>query len=216
MKPILRFNEQFDRYGINRKIVKRNISRGDYGLFVLEPIAKGELIYFEDRTIHHWDDVLLRVEEVAVLTPQEFRVFWRFCTQIGINEFSGPLTCESVEKDIGYFMNHSCDPSAWYIDDEAMEARRELAPGEEITYDYCTCDIHDQYFECQCGSPNCRRQLSAGDWKLMKPVYGEHYLSYINQLEKRLDGGEDGLADYLQTLNLFIREMEEKFSAALH
>lgn len=211
MRPTLRFNERFDDYGINRKIVKRKTRRGDYGLFANEPIAKGEIIYFEDDETHYWDEVVLTVEELAELREEEFRVFWCYGTQRGINQFSGPLTFDSVTKDIGYFMNHSCDPTCWYIHDEAMEARRDIDAGDEITYDYSTSDIHRQYFECGCGAPNCRKRITEIDWRLMKSVYGDHYLNYINELEKQLVEDGEKLADYLKYLNDLIKKIESSF-----
>ena len=30
------------------------------------------------------------------------------------------------------FMNHSCDPNTWWVDDDTMIARRDIHPGEEV------------------------------------------------------------------------------------
>lgn len=211
MKPVIRFNEQFDAFGINRKIVKRELGHGDFGLFAIEPITKGEIIYFEDNELHQWDEVVLSVAEIAQLSGEKFRIFWRYATQCGLNQLAGPLTLTAVEKDIGYFMNHSCDPTCWYIHDEAMEARRDVRPDEEITYDYCTSDVHTQGFSCNCGAANCRRQVTGNDWQLMKPIYGDHYLTYINELARHLANGCEQTSNDLKHIDDSIRKMEASF-----
>jgi len=57
------------------------------------------------------------------------------------------------------FINHSCDPNC-----ETREIRgrvwiraiRNIAPGEEITYDYCLYDGGDDQAICNCGARKCR------------------------------------------------------------
>jgi uncharacterized protein len=56
------------------------------------------------------------------------------------------------------FVNHSCDPNC--ETDEAdgrvyIDALRDIAAGEELTYDYCLYDSDDPE-PCSCGSKNCR------------------------------------------------------------
>jgi len=56
------------------------------------------------------------------------------------------------------YVNHSCDPNAGFRDGLALVARREIAAGEEITWDYSTAIDEDDFsgFSCQCGSVLCR------------------------------------------------------------
>lgn len=101
-------------------------------------------------------------------------------------EYSGPhLTAEEADriykgKDLTYlfglhdgtiidgsgvaaFLNHSCDPNCetdemggrvWII------ALRDIAAGEELTYDYCLFDgAPDDPAPCYCGAKNCRRTM---------------------------------------------------------
>ena len=57
------------------------------------------------------------------------------------------------------FINHSCEPNC-----ETREIRgrvwvtaiRDIAPGEEITYDYCLYDGGDDEAVCNCGAKRCR------------------------------------------------------------
>jgi uncharacterized protein len=57
------------------------------------------------------------------------------------------------------FINHSCDPNC---ETEEMDGRvwitaiRNIAPGEEITYDYCLYDGGEEEQKCNCGTSKCR------------------------------------------------------------
>jgi len=62
---------------------------------------------------------------------------------------------------IAAFINHSCEPNCeideidghvWII------AMRDIAPGEEVTYDYHLYDGEDEA-PCTCGATNCRGSL---------------------------------------------------------
>ncbi len=58
------------------------------------------------------------------------------------------------------FTNHSCDPNCGLRVNPSgfdMVALRDIAAGEELTYDYSTHQEHPlEDMVCQCGSPKCR------------------------------------------------------------
>jgi hypothetical protein len=57
------------------------------------------------------------------------------------------------------FINHSCDPNCETeeVDDHVwITAIRNLAAGDEITYDYCLYDGGDDEAICNCGAKKCR------------------------------------------------------------
>ena len=68
------------------------------------------------------------------------------------------------------FINHSCDPNCEAIDEGGrifIEAIRDIAPGEELFYDYgyeldepLTPSLVRQY-PCYCGTANCRGTILA-------------------------------------------------------
>ncbi len=66
-------------------------------------------------------------------------------------------------------INSSCDPSAyvrWEGDRRAVIARRAIAAGEEITYDYII-DCHGgAVWTCRCGSPRCRGTVPSSFFEL--------------------------------------------------
>jgi SET domain-containing protein len=57
------------------------------------------------------------------------------------------------------FINHSCNPNCESSEEDGrvwVTAIRNLAPGDEITYDYCLYDGGDDEAICNCGAKKCR------------------------------------------------------------
>jgi SET domain-containing protein len=57
------------------------------------------------------------------------------------------------------FINHSCDANCETSEIRGrvwIKAIRDIAAGEEITYDYCLYDGGDDPCICNCGAANCR------------------------------------------------------------
>ena len=60
------------------------------------------------------------------------------------------------------YINHSCDPNC---ETEELEGHvwvmslREIAPGEELTYDYNLYDGDEDDARCHCGARNCRKTM---------------------------------------------------------
>lgn len=57
------------------------------------------------------------------------------------------------------FINHSCDPNCQTEEIEGhvwIKAIRNIAPAEEITYDYCLYDGGEDDAICNCGALKCR------------------------------------------------------------
>lgn len=96
---------------------------------------------------------------------------------------------ESVKKDAypegnhyvqavgrGESWNHSCLANTWWTGDDKLSARRDIFPGEELTYDYATTDIDPNIvytWGCRCGESNCRKILHFDD--ILKPeIYNMH------------------------------------------
>jgi uncharacterized protein len=64
----------------------------------------------------------------------------------------------SIEANLARFINHSCAPNAEaQLEDDRVwiVALRDIAPGEEITFNY-GYDLEDyREHPCRCGAPNC-------------------------------------------------------------
>ena len=75
-------------------------------------------------------------------------------------------------------INHSCDPNLGFTHgDPVLYALRDIAPGEEVAWDYSTSLTDPGWFlECACGAPNCRavvrpwHELSPADRDRLRPI----------------------------------------------
>ena len=81
----------------------------------------------------------------------------------------GRVIDAAVRGNAARWINHSCAPNCKsYEDDDGrvfIEARRAIAPGEELTYDYrlsldgrITRKVREEYV-CRCGAKRCRGSL---------------------------------------------------------
>jgi hypothetical protein len=80
------------------------------------------------------------------------------------------------------FVNHSCDPTAVLQGSISLVARRYITTGEEITFDYATCDsVPYDEFDCRCGSRRCRGRVTADDWRRPElwMKYGDGFSPYL-------------------------------------
>ena len=65
------------------------------------------------------------------------------------------------------YVNHCCEPNCGLVirspDDVTLVAIRDIAAGEEITFDYATTmDEDDFQMPCHCGVPSCRKLVRDG------------------------------------------------------
>lgn len=103
------------------------------GVFLVAPVAKGELIWRFDSRV----DQVYSPEEIASLPPQMQRYLKTYCT------WHGAVGLYVLCGDNGRYFNHSDDPST--VSDSISfgedRAARDLAAGDELTSDYATiCD----------------------------------------------------------------------------
>jgi SET domain-containing protein len=81
----------------------------------------------------------------------------------------GRVIDAGVRGSAARWINHSCAPNCKSFEDDDgrvfIEARRAIAPGEELTYDYrlsldgrITRKIREEY-ACRCGAKRCRGSL---------------------------------------------------------
>lgn len=73
---------------------------------------------------------------------------------------------------LAMFINHSCDPNCETSEIKGrvwISAIRNIAAGEEITYDYCLYDGGDEEAPCNCGTIHCRGTMYASNGNDHKP-----------------------------------------------
>lgn len=84
-----------------------------------------------------------------------------------------------IHPEPGDFFNHSCDPNCVLISSQILVAWRDIAVGEELTFDYATSDSSDyDEFTCECAKPTCRGIVSGQDWRL--PEVQKKYEGYFS------------------------------------
>jgi SET domain-containing protein len=67
---------------------------------------------------------------------------------------------------IAMFINHSCDPNCETGEVRGkvwVKALRDIAAGEELTYDYNLYDGDDDEALCNCGAENCRKSMYSSE-----------------------------------------------------
>jgi SET domain-containing protein len=75
--------------------------------------------------------------------------------------------------------NHSCDPNLWWAAPYTLVARRDVAPGEELTNDYATSTGEEDFtMSCRCGTALCRGVVTGRDWSRpeLQQRYGDHWV----------------------------------------
>jgi hypothetical protein len=163
------------RCWLDPRVVARPSSIEGLGLFASAPIAKGEIVgRLGGRVIY--EEELRRVSRTR---PK----YNSAAIGEGVN-----VLLEDLEM-IAHG-NHSCDSNLWMRDEYTLEARRDIASGEEVTVDYALqTSIPEWEMACQCGSPLCRKVLHGDDW--MRPElqarYRGHFSPFLNRRIENMD-----------------------------
>lgn len=114
------------------------------GVFAAAPIREGALIL-------RFAGPILRYADT---TPETYAL------QIGPDRYIG------ASGALDDYVNHSCDPNAGHHvrgDTTDLVALRDIAEGEQITFDYSTTlDEDDFTFDCRCSAKNCRGVMRDG------------------------------------------------------
>jgi SET domain-containing protein len=146
------------------------------GLFATAPIRQGEIVWRKEA-----DEKYYSQAQIDQLTPEQKKNFYRYCYQVGTDQFYGTPTGNA--NDDADYMNHSCDPNTWFEADGSMTALRDIAAGEEITIDYATSEARPDFrLDCRCGSPLCRKTLWGDDLKklaYLRVRYGNHIMPHV-------------------------------------
>lgn len=142
------------------------------GAFANDWIFKGELISV-------WSGYIVNRDQLAEL-PEEIQ---RHTVQVEEDFFLASWT----EDEPADYVNHSCDPNVGLVGQLTLVALRDIAPGEEVSFDYATSDgtPYDEFL-CDCRAEKCRGRVSGDDWKIPElwVRYAGHFSPY---LQRRID-----------------------------
>jgi SAM-dependent methyltransferase len=171
MIAVLRKNERPISY-LSPKLEARTYHEkgGNFGVFARERVQAGEVLIV-------WGGDIITGEQLAQLPPDP----QRYTLQVEENLY---MTSAGRQAD---YVNHSCAPNAGLSGQITLVAMCEIAPGEEVCYDYAMSDgsPYDE-FDCICGAPTCRRRVTGNDWS--RPELWERYAGYFSPyLQRRID-----------------------------
>lgn len=172
-----------ERCWLDTRVVARPSSIEGLGLFATAPIAKGEVVgILGGRVI---DDAELRY---IARTGSKYN-------SLAIAEGANLLLEDDETINRG---NHSCDSNLWMRDEFTLEARRDIAAGEEITVDYALqTAVADWEMSCNRGSPLCRKLVRGDDWRQaeLQERYRDHFSPFLNKRIEKLDAEARGTAE---------------------
>ena len=121
------------------------------GLFAVQLIPKGTLVWELNEPTYTW-------QEIESWSEDRLKPFKRYGFQCGVDRYSSP---EGISREL----NHSCSPNIWWASSDSMIARYDIFAGDELTYDYSSCDVDLEFeMDCSCGSPCCRGVISNRDY----------------------------------------------------
>jgi SET domain-containing protein len=146
------------------------------GLFATRDIPEGTVLMIWGGVVvarKNIDYSVYRTETVVPISETEYLAL--------------PRSDTSEALDV--FLNHSCDPTAWLVDEVTVVARRLIRAGEEITtefatwFDYEPGDSYSEDWACKCGTPQCRKVLSAQDWQRveLQEKYAGHFSPFLER-----------------------------------
>jgi uncharacterized protein len=152
-----------------RKCLDMYLSRAGpvgFGVFAAKPFARGETVMV-DLDGDYYD----RVVSYRELQEQGFDLSKTL--QVGPDAFKLP------SGSIDDFTNHSCEPNTGIRllpEGVLILALRDIAPHEELTYDYSTY-LNNPYerMTCLCGATTCRGII--GNFSVLPQHLKEKYLS---------------------------------------
>lgn len=133
------------------KAEARPIGEKGWGSFAIEPVAAGETV----AAFGGW------VVTGATLTGLSAD---RQSRSIQVDSDLYLVSDETPEP--GDMLNHSCEPNCGLLGQIQLVAMRDIAAGEELSFDYAMCDASDyDEFRCLCRTPSCRTVVTGSDWR---------------------------------------------------
>jgi hypothetical protein len=149
---------------LSPKATARTTPNSGCGVFAVEPITAGDVVAGFGGTC------LTGAQFAALPAARQ-----RHSVQIEDDLFmAGAEDTEAADC-----INHSCEPNCAMSGNVVLVALRDIAVGEELTYDYSTSDgsPYDE-FDCTCGTPSCRGRITGHDW--MNPELQQRYRGWFS------------------------------------
>lgn len=134
---------------------------GELGIFALRDFRKGEELF----NFGEAEDEFLTDAEFALLSPALQEKIVRFV----VGRPGGYCVFKGLDFDllpIAFYINHSCEGNLGCSAEGDLVALRDIAHGEELTYDYGLVEAKPEFImHCTCGTPSCRKIVTGNDWR---------------------------------------------------
>ncbi|OGE84294.1 MAG: hypothetical protein A2846_02025 [Candidatus Doudnabacteria bacterium RIFCSPHIGHO2_01_FULL_49_9] len=142
------------------KIELRDTKNGK-GVFATKEFILGEVVIEFTGKIFKGDEL-----------PDPYNNVVDHYIQVGVNEYIGP------SGKLDDFINHSCSPNAGlFFTDKGifLKTINKIGAGEEITFDYSTTMLDDDWtMKCDCGSNKCRKIIK--EFRFLPEETKERYI----------------------------------------
>jgi len=145
------------------------------GYTTTSPVKKDEILIVQSGQCIH----------ISEIDSQSKAPEWYTGFQIETSVYYYPHTIEEKPLLEGIFrINHACEPNAGFSGQITLVAMRDIAVGEEITYDYAMTDIETALEapwtpeQCLCKKESCRSLITGDDWKI--PELQIRYAGYFS------------------------------------
>ncbi len=123
-----------------------------YGIAAVRPIAKGEILFRGEQRAQR---LITRGHVERTWSPTDRELFAHYAVPVSDEVF----VMWDEDPNAWAPQNHSCDANTGY-DGLDVVARRDIAPGEELTLDYAELlNEAGAGFTCRCGAPRCRGEV---------------------------------------------------------
>ncbi len=139
---------------------------GDIGVYARETILRGERIASFDGPVFTWTSVSESIPNAAPVFARDHA--------IQFEEFRA-----RDSNGLARFANHSCSPNAGIRNLFDIVAMRDIAVGEEVTWDYDMTEDTYWRMDCRCESSNCRKLI--GGYRFLPPEQRDRYEGYISE-----------------------------------
>jgi SET domain-containing protein len=124
----------------------------------------------------HKGEVVLQIDDSHVVTDEI--TLTKDDREYSADFYDGKIV---IMQEPERYVNHSCDPNCYVKTIDGVRnvlALRDIAEGEEITYDYAINGDNEGTFPCHCGSKRCRKTY-IGDYFKLPIEFQIEYLPYL-------------------------------------
>jgi hypothetical protein len=172
---------------------KREGGKG-WGLVTAEAVPKGKVVVEYVGEVINEADKEQRLREWSIEHPNDPNFY--------VMAISGGWYIDAREyANMSRFINHSCDPNCRLVTINVkgykrcgIFSKRDIAPGEFLSYDYQFDTKHADKFLCRCGAKKCRGTMKGGNrgsgtkkplnWKEAKARY-ESDKKFLEETKKK-------------------------------